>query len=312
MIVVAGEALIDLVVTAEQIVATPGGAPYNVARGCARLGIETALMATLSADGFGQRLAAGLAESGVAMSLVQPTDRPTTLAVAEIDAGGGAKYRFYADGTSAPLLGPAALPDTVGALVTGGLGLVLEPMATVIEHVVAQASDDALVLVDLNCRPAAIDDRAACIARLRRVLARADVVKASEEDVDWLAAAGAELLRRRQGRARDGRGRRARRSGRRPVRWWLRSRPCPSSTRSAPATRSPPASCRGGWRAVAGATTSVTLPRSSGPSAPPTTSPRWSSAVAAPTPRAVRTSRPTGSDGQGAGRQGWPRSVHDG
>ncbi len=44
MIVVAGEALIDLVVTAEQIVATPGGAPYNVARGCARLGIDDGLM----------------------------------------------------------------------------------------------------------------------------------------------------------------------------------------------------------------------------------------------------------------------------
>ena len=194
MIVVAGEALIDLVVTAEQIVATPGGAPYNVARGCARLGIETALMATLSTDGFGERLAAGLAESGVSTSLVQRTDRPTTLAVAEVDAGGGARYRFYADGTSAPLLTPAVLPDAVGALVTGGLGLVLEPMATAIEHVVAQASDGALVLVDLNCRPAAIDDRMTYVARLRRVLARADVIKASDEDVEWLAADGAELL----------------------------------------------------------------------------------------------------------------------
>jgi fructokinase len=194
VIVVAGEALIDLVVTAEQIVATPGGAPYNVARGCARLGMETALMATLSTDGFGQRLAAGLAESGVSTSLVQPTDRPTTLAVAEVDARGGARYRFYADGTSAPLLTPTALPDTADALVTGGLGLVLEPMAAAIEHVVAQASADVLVLVDLNCRPAAIDDRVAYIARLRHVLARADVIKASDEDVEWLMANGAELL----------------------------------------------------------------------------------------------------------------------
>jgi fructokinase len=193
VIVVAGEALIDLVVTAEQIVATPGGAPYNVARGCARLGLETALMASLSSDGFGQRLAAGLAESGVAMSLVQPTDRPTTLAVADVDAAGVAAYRFYADGTSAPMLTTAALPASAGALVTGGLGLVLEPMATAIEHVVAQASDGMLVLVDLNCRPAAIDDRSAYVARLRRVLARADVIKASDEDVEWLAD-GAELL----------------------------------------------------------------------------------------------------------------------
>jgi fructokinase len=194
VIVVAGEALIDLVVTAEQIEATPGGAPYNVARGCARLGIETALMAALSTDGFGQRLAAGLAESGVVTSLLQASDRPTTLAVADVDAGGGATYRFYADGTSAPQLTSAALPASARALVTGGLGLALEPMAAAIEHIVGTASDDALVLVDLNCRPAAIDDRAAYVARLRRVLARADVIKASDEDVEWLAADGAELL----------------------------------------------------------------------------------------------------------------------
>ena len=90
VIVVAGEALVDLVVTGEQIVATPGGAPYNVARGCARLGVADgaagdAVRPTASA----QRLAAGLAESGVSTSLLQRTDRPTTLAVAEVDAGGG-------------------------------------------------------------------------------------------------------------------------------------------------------------------------------------------------------------------------------
>jgi fructokinase len=199
VIVVAGEALIDLVVSDEQIAATPGGAPYNVARGCARLGVPTELMATLSTDGFGERLAAGLGESGVSTSLVQHTDRPTTLAVAELDAGGGARYRFYADGTSAALLTPAALPRAATALVTGGLGLVLEPMATAVESIVARVADDVLVLVDLNCRPAAIDDRDAYVGRLRRVLARADVVKASDEDLAWLspgapfAAAAAEL-----------------------------------------------------------------------------------------------------------------------
>ena len=127
---VAGEALIDLVVTADQILAVPGGAPYNVARGCARLGIETGLMATMSSDGFGELLAAGLAESDVSTALVQRTDRPTTLAVAEIGADGAATYRFYLDGTSATLLAPVALPTEAAAFVTGGLGLVLEPMAT--------------------------------------------------------------------------------------------------------------------------------------------------------------------------------------
>ena len=63
-------------------------------------------MATMSSDGFGELLAAGLAESDVSTALVQRTDRPTTLAVAEIGADGAATYRFYLDGTSATLLAP--------------------------------------------------------------------------------------------------------------------------------------------------------------------------------------------------------------
>src|SRR6476659_2948221 len=102
VIVVAGEALIDLVVSGDEVVATPGGAPFNVARGCARLGLPTALLATLSGDGFGVRLAGDLARSGVSDALLQRTERLTTLAVAELDPSGGATYRFYVDGTSAP------------------------------------------------------------------------------------------------------------------------------------------------------------------------------------------------------------------
>ncbi len=201
MIVVAGEALVDLVVPPDgAIEAKVGGAPYNVARGCARLGAPTALLAAISGDGFGRQLASGLAASGVSDALLQRTARPTTLAVAEVDERGGATYRFYTDGTSAPALTPGRLPPGVEVLVTGGLGLVLEPMATAIESVVLAAGADVLVLVDVNCRPTIIGDRAAYVERLQRVLARADVVKASDEDLAWLrpgialSAAAGELL----------------------------------------------------------------------------------------------------------------------
>ncbi len=200
VIVVAGEALVDLVVSGEQLVATPGGAPYNVARGCARLGAPTALLATLSTDGFGARLAAGLAGSGVAADLLQRTERPTTLAVAQLDGVGGATYRFYLDGTSAPLLTPISLGHGCQAFVTGGLGLVLEPMATAIESMILALADEVLVIVDVNARPTAIEDPPAYVARLHRVLARADVVKASDEDLSWIrpavahSVAAAELL----------------------------------------------------------------------------------------------------------------------
>jgi fructokinase len=88
----------------------------------------------------------------------------------------------------------------------GTLGLVLEPMATAVEHTVLGASEDVLVAVDVNCRPAIIDDRAVYLARVERVLQRADVVKVSADDlaylrpgprdaaIDWLRSAGAVVL----------------------------------------------------------------------------------------------------------------------
>jgi fructokinase len=186
-IVVVGEALVDLVVRTDGIItATPGGAPYNVARACSRLGAPVALVAAISTDRFGRRLMAGLETDRVDTAQVQRTDRPTTLAVADLDATGAATYRFYLDGTSAVALAPAPLPGGTRAVVAGGLGLTVEPMATAVEGVVLGCGDDVLVLLDLNCRPDAIDDRDRYLGRLQRVLVRADAVKASIEDLGYV------------------------------------------------------------------------------------------------------------------------------
>ncbi|CAN5716348.1 carbohydrate kinase [soil metagenome] len=200
MIVVTGEALVDLVVTADGVTATAGGAPYNVARACGRLGTPTLLAACLSEDGFGKVLRRGLADSGVGDDLLQFTERPTTLAVAQVDAEGVASYHFYTEQTSAPLLTPGPLPERARALVTGGLALVLEPMARDVERLVTGAPTGVLVVIDVNARPAAILDRDPYVDRVRRVTARADVVKISHEDVDYIFpgagihGAAAELL----------------------------------------------------------------------------------------------------------------------
>ena len=200
VVVVAGEALIDLVVAPAGVTAAPGGAPYNVARACARLGAPTALVTSLSDDGFGRLLEAELTGAGVDASLVQRTDRPSTLAVAQLDAAGVATYGFYTEGTSAPLLQPGPLPAAATTLVTGGLALVLEPMAGAVERLVLDTAGTALVVVDVNSRPGAIGDRQTYDDRLRRVMAAADVVKVSEEDIEFvfqdasIEAAAAEVL----------------------------------------------------------------------------------------------------------------------
>src|SRR4029453_2048042 len=84
MIVVAGEALIDLLVRPDgRLVAGAGGGPFNTARTIGRLGGQVAFLGRLSTDRFGATLREGLAESDVDLSLAETTDAPTTLAIAE-------------------------------------------------------------------------------------------------------------------------------------------------------------------------------------------------------------------------------------
>ncbi|MCB0966984.1 MAG: carbohydrate kinase [Ilumatobacter sp.] len=191
MIVVVGEALIDLVISPTGEVETSrGGAPYNTARGCGRLGAAVMFAGPLSTDRFGSMLRAQLEDDSVDVAHAPLVDRPTTLAAAELDDGGAASYRFYISDTSAPSLD--AVPDLSGdVLFTGGLGLVLEPLADTVASMVEQW--DGVVMVDVNCRPLVVPDRDRYVDRVRRVLAGADVVKVSDDDLDYLVPGAAPL-----------------------------------------------------------------------------------------------------------------------
>ena len=195
MIVVAGEALMDLIVAPDgSVSANPGGGPYNTARTIARLGQPVAFLGRISSDRFGTELRANLARDGVSSDGVIETDDPTTLALVELDEHGVATYQFYVDGTSAAGLTDAeadavmAAPAAAGnALHVGTLGLVLEPVGTTLERMVSGADTDRLVMVDPNYRPSATPDLAAFRARIDRIAGRADVVKVSDEDLRFLA-----------------------------------------------------------------------------------------------------------------------------
>ena len=188
-VLVVGEALVDLIVSPDgSTSAIPGGGPFNTARTIARLGATVAFGGRLSDDAFGRRLQGLLAEDGVTLALPTRADLLTTLALAELDPSGAATYRFYTEGTAAPAVGPGdlALPQGTTLLSVGTLGLVLEPMASAAEALVSSLADDVLLVVDPNCRPKVIDDADAYRARIRRVVTRADVVKVSGDDLEFL------------------------------------------------------------------------------------------------------------------------------
>jgi fructokinase len=192
MIVVAGEALVDLIVHPDgRLAAIPGGGPFNTARTIGRLGVDVAFLGRLSTDRFGGILSAALVADGVDLRWATLTEAPTTLAVAELDADGAASYRFHLAETSAPGL---TLDDTLAvlrrvprAIHVGTLGLVVDPMASALAAGIGRTDPSTLVMVDPNCRPRVIPDREAYLDRLGGVLSRADVVKVSADDLSYLA-----------------------------------------------------------------------------------------------------------------------------
>jgi fructokinase len=191
MIVVAGEALIDRIESADgRVVHVPGGGPYNVARTIARLGGPVAFLGRMSSDDWGDLLRSRLVAEGVEMGLVVTSDDPTPIALARVDADGAASYEFRLEESAAAglVVGDVAggLPPGTTAIHVGTLGLVVEPMATTIEMLVGAADAGILLMLDLNCRPSAITDPTAYRARIDRVLARTDIVKASVEDLAFL------------------------------------------------------------------------------------------------------------------------------
>lgn len=195
MIVVAGEALIDRIESPDgRVIDVPGGGPYNVARTIARLGGRVAFLGRLSIDNAGVLLRSRLVADGVDMGLVVTTRDPTTMATARVDADGVATYTFRLLGTAAVGLViddiRGGLPPGTVAFHVGTLGLVAEPIATTIETLVTSVGANVLVVLDLNCRPTAIADSAAYLARIDRVLTRTDIVKASVDDLAYLRAGG--------------------------------------------------------------------------------------------------------------------------
>lgn len=182
-----GEALIDLIVPEEgEVHAVAGGAPFNTARALGRLGVTTSFIGSVAQDRFGDRLVAQLIADEVDVAHVRRTSSPTTLALAELSANGTAAYRFYVDGTSASESFEDLPYQDGGWLMTGGLGLVLNPLADRIVTCIAERPATARAMIDINCRPLVITRPDEYRERLANVLPLVDVVKVSDEDLAYL------------------------------------------------------------------------------------------------------------------------------
>jgi fructokinase len=192
MILISGEALIDLIpdpVKPSAYDAVVGGSPFNVAIGLARLGSQSAFVSRISADGNGEALAAALADNGVDLSFVARDTRPTTLAfVMRGTAKTGSRYSFYLDATAfdGPWPFPADWPKGARHLHVGSIAAVDPRHGQSVVAALTAARPRATVSFDPNIRPLVTPDRDAVTTLVEREVSLAHLVKASQEDLEWL------------------------------------------------------------------------------------------------------------------------------
>jgi fructokinase len=198
MILVIGEALIDLIENRYQagaFNAIVGGANANVSIALARRGTPQQFLARLSNDRFGKIIRERLETNGVGLDHAIEASELTTLAVVSIDSQGVPSYAFYVNGTADWGWTPAELPTDVDlenlhakAIQFGCLTMAMAPGNAVIEDWARAHFDQKSVTIshDINMRPALGFDRETERIRVERVNEISHVIKASDEDIEWL------------------------------------------------------------------------------------------------------------------------------
>ncbi len=197
MILCCGEALIDMLprqttLGEDGFAPYPGGAVFNTAIALGRLGAPAGFLCGLSTDMFADHLLAALGDAGVDASLSPRVDRPTTLAFVRLQ-NGQASYAFFDENSAMRGFGPADLPDlpdSARALFFGGISLAHGPSAEAYETLMLRHADQRVTMIDPNIRPGFIRDQASYRARIARMIARAGIVKLSDEDLRWLGGEG--------------------------------------------------------------------------------------------------------------------------
>jgi fructokinase len=180
---VIGEALIDIVerdgeVTGEHV----GGSPLNVAVGLGRLGRAVDFLTHIGRDVRGQRIVDYVEASGVQLVSGSLDATRTPTALAHLNAEGAADYEFDIEWR---LSGTAEGPVPLVAH-TGSIAAFLDPGCLATAALLDAYRPSATVTYDPNVRPALISDRDQAIARIDRMVEKADVVKASDEDLHWI------------------------------------------------------------------------------------------------------------------------------
>ncbi|WP_340262635.1 carbohydrate kinase family protein [Sulfitobacter pontiacus] len=193
MILCCGEALIDMVAAPsldgpDGFVPHSGGAVFNTAIALGRLGARAGMLTGLSRDMFGDQLADALKASDVDTTHIIRSDRPSTLAFVKLEDG-QASYSFFDENSAGRMIRAEdmpALPSDITALFFGGISLASDPSASAYAALLERQGGSRAVMIDPNIRPLFITDAEGYRRRMAAMISQADIVKVSDEDLNWL------------------------------------------------------------------------------------------------------------------------------
>jgi fructokinase len=198
MILSCGEALIDMLPRTSTLgepcfAPYAGGAVMNTAIALGRLGAPSAFFSGISTDMLGEVLIDTLHTSDVDTRFCARSARPTTVAFVKL-VNGQATYAFYDENTAGVMLGEGqlpVLPAEVDTVFFGGISLVNDPAASTYAALQARECATRVTMIDPNIRLGFIAGKEAPYrARINAMIACADIVKLSDEDLQWLMGMG--------------------------------------------------------------------------------------------------------------------------
>jgi fructokinase len=196
MIICAGESLIDMVSFRGEPEYTPhvGGSNFNSSIALGRLGANSYYFGAVSHDTYGELIEDCLRGSNVKEDFIIKTNRPTTLAYADV-VDGIAEYTFVDEHSAGRMLDQTSLKPFVKrvikakALLVGGISLQSEPCGSSWHWLIKQVSGHLPIYLDANIRPDFIENKHSYFDRFVRLTSKVDIVKISEDDYRYLYGA---------------------------------------------------------------------------------------------------------------------------
>jgi fructokinase len=193
MLLSSGDALVDfLPVKAvdgrDAVVPVVGGSCLNIAVGMARLGAPSGFVGGISTDLFGRMIADHASASQVDLRYATRGDYQTTLAfVRTVD--GEPRYAFYDEATASRnwTFRPGSIPfDKVEAIHVGSTTLANDDGAAQALAMIEDAGGSVTISFDPNCRPNLVKHKTRYVDRMNAFAAKADIVRMSDVDFDYL------------------------------------------------------------------------------------------------------------------------------